>query len=603
MRAYLMTAMMLAALGATPLFAQDDDQLLTLRRLRTGQDATGTPSPDGRYLSYVNWPTYELSILDLTTGESRPLVGRSPEALGLPWFSTFSRDGQHVAYAWRNSGSNWYDLRVVGLDGSDPHVVFSEDSVVYVHPAEWYPDGKSVLALVAMLDGSTRMARVSVTDSSFHVIKTFPFAWSGSLSPNGQWIAYDAPQSDDSYERDILLLAADGSRETVLVRHMANDLYPAWTPDGKRIVFSSDRTGSLGLWKIEVADGRPVGSVTLVKPDLGRSWPLGFAEDGTYFYGVLNSIQDVFMAELDVGTGEVISPPNVVRSRYMGSNDRPALSHDGKYLAYVSERSSVPYPRALGSWVITIRSLETGEEREIPLRLASLGRRAMLSWSPDGKSLLMPASDAEDQSGLYLIDVHTGAASPVVQTPGETTVWAAAWSRDGNTVYYSRLAIYGGASQVVAHELETGSERELYPGGANALAVSPDGMQLALIEYVGSPSRAQLLILPIDGGEPRELLAAPGYYDVVDWHAGLSWLPDGSGLLYGKIARQGSSAVRELWCMSVVGGGSRKIDLAMEGGVWDVRLHPDGRRIAFAGGSPFEWEVWVMENLLPPVGN
>jgi Tol biopolymer transport system component len=195
------------------------------------------------------------------------------------------------------------------------------------------------------------------------------------------------------------------------------------------------------------------------------------------------------------------------------------------------------------------------------LKLADLGRRSMLWWSPDGKSLLMPASDAENQSGLYLIDVHMGAVSPVVP----------------------------------------GSEREVYSGGANALAVSPDGKHLALIEYLGSPSRAQLLILPIDGGEPHELLSEPGYYDVVDWHAGLSWMPDGSGLLYGKTVRQGSSAVRELWYTSVADGEARKIDLTMEVGMWDVRLHPDGRRIAFAGGSPFAWEVWVMENLLPPM--
>jgi hypothetical protein len=96
---------------------------------------------------------------------------------------------------------------------------------------------------------------------------------------------------------------------------------------------------------IEVADGKRLGSETLVKPDLGRSWPLGITEDGTYFFGVLNSVQDIYTAELDVTAGEVISPPKVVSSRYMGSNDRPALSPDGKLLAYVSERSSVPYPR------------------------------------------------------------------------------------------------------------------------------------------------------------------------------------------------------------------------------------------------------------------
>ncbi len=600
MRALLTTIVILTTPVATQLSAQNEDSLLTLRRLISARaDATGAPSPDGRYLSYVNWMTYELSIRDLATGESRPLVGRTRESPGVPWFSTFSRDGQRVAYAWRNSGSNTYELRVVDIDGSDPQVVFSDDSVFYVHPAEWYPDDESLLAGLGMLEGPGRMVRVSVEEGSAQVIKTFD--WGGmSLSPDGRWIAYDIPQASDSYERDIFLLAADGSSETALVRHTGNDLFPVWTPDGTRILFSSDRTGSLGLWMIEVADGKRLGSEMLVKPDLGRSWPLGITANGTYFFGVLNSVQDIYTAELDVTAGEVMSPPKVVSSRYMGSNDRPVLSHDGRFLAYVSERSAVPYPEAPGSWVITIRSLVTGAEREIPLKLASLGRRSMLWWSPDGSSLLMPASDVQNQTGLYLIDAQTGAVSPVVQTSGGNPVWAAAWSRDGSIVFYSRLAIAEGVSRVVARDLEAGSEREVYSGGANALAVSPDGKHLALIEYLGSPSRAQLLILPIDGGEPYELLSEPGYYDVVDWHAGLSWVPDGSGLLYGKTVRQGSSAVRELWHTSVADGEARKIDLTMEVGMWDVRLHPDGRRIAFAGGSPFAWEIWVMENILPP---
>jgi Tol biopolymer transport system component len=598
MKAFLLLAVTFATLAIAPLSAQNPNGLLTLRRLMPARaDVTGAPSPDGRYLSYVNWLSYELSVRDLATGESRSLFGRTPESLGVPWFSTFSRDGQRIAFGWRNSGSNRYDLRVVGFDGSDPHVVFSGDSVAYVQPAEWYPDGETLLALVALLGDSILMARVSVTDGSFRVIKTLPFAWTGSLSPDGQWIAYDAPQSDDSYERDIFLIAADGSRETALVRHTTNDLFPVWTPDGSRIVFSSDRTGSLGLWMIEVTDGKPVGPETLVKPDLGPSWPLGFAEDGTYFFGVLNSIKDVYVAELDLATGELLSSPRVATSRYGGSNDRPALSYDGKYLAYVSERSSVPYPEALGSWVITIRSLETGEEREIPLRLSNLGDRSMLWWSPNGNSLLMPASDAEDRTGLYLIDVNTGAISPVVQTTAADPVWAAAWSADGSTVFYSRMAIYGGVSRVTARELDSGDERELYRGSASALAVSPDGMELALIEYGGSPSHARLLVLPLEGGEAGELIAEPGGYDIIDWHYGLAWVPDGTGLLYGKTVRQGSSAVGEVWHVSATDGSRRPTELTIEGG--HLRLHPDGRRIAFASGSPDAWEVWVMENFLP----
>ena len=215
----------------------------------------------------------------------------------------------------------------------------------------------------------------------------------------------------------------------------------------------------------------------------------------------------------------------------------------------------------------------------------------------------MPASDAEDRVGLYLIDANTGAISPVVQTTADDPVWAAAWSADGSTVFYSRLAIYGGVSRVMARELDSGDERELYRGSVYALAVSPDGMELALIEYGRSMGRPRLLVLPLEGGEARELIAEPGGYDVIDWHYGLAWVPDGTGLLYGKTVRQGSSAVDEVWHVSATDGSRRKTELTIEGGPTDLRLHPDGRRIAFMAGSPEAWEVWVMENFLPPVSN
>jgi len=205
----------------------------------------------------------------------------------------------------------------------------------------------------------------------------------------------------------------------------------------------------------------------------------------------------------------------------------------------------------------------------------------------------MAASDAEDRVGLYLIDANTGAISPVVQTTADDPVWAAAWSADGSTVFYSRLAIYGGVSRVMARELDSGDERELYRGSVYALAVSPDGTELALIDYGRSMGRPRLLVLPLEGGEARELIAEPGGYRVIDWHYGLAWVPDGTGLLYGR--------EDQVWHVSATDGSRRKTELTIEGG--HFRLHPDGRRIAFASGSPDAWEVWVMENFLPPVSN
>ena len=57
-------------------------------------------------------------------------------------------------------------------------------------------------------------------------------------------------------ERGCLSADTGGARETVLVKHPANDMDPVWVPDGSAIVFISDRTGALGAWLLRVAEGR-----------------------------------------------------------------------------------------------------------------------------------------------------------------------------------------------------------------------------------------------------------------------------------------------------------------------------------------------------------
>jgi Tol biopolymer transport system component len=552
----------------------------------------------------VDWETGDQAVRDFATGENRRLTNKGTwlESSEFALFSTMSPDGQQVAYAWFNK-DNFYDLRIVGLHGSEPRVLYSNKELPYLQPAAWSPDGKHILANFFRKDRTNQIVMVSVADGSVRVLKTLDWRYPQkmSFSPDGRYIVYDFPPKEDAPERDIFLLATDGSRQIPLVEHPANDLVPVWAPDGKSIVFSSDRTGTMGAWVIQVAAGKPGGSPELVKQDIGRrALPLGFTQKGSFYYGLETGMHDVYLATLDLATGRLLAPPRRASQRFVGSNTSPDWSPDGKYLAYVSQRGRAPF--GLGSNIIAIRSVETGEERELSPKITPQRHYGVLRWSPDGRSLLALGRDEKGRQGLYQVDAQTGSVTPLVQIePGEYLLHAV-WALDRRAIFYIRSDFSTKSSLILVHDLETGREKELYRAVVPAsigrgLAVSPDGRQLAFITGDQATRSTALKVMPAAGGETRELLRAQEP-EAIAWNAGLAWTPDGREVLFG---RERSTSLEdqtvELWRISAEGGEPQKLELAMEQ-LRGLRFHPDGRRIVFTAGQ-FKAEVWVLENFLP----
>ena len=80
-------------------------------------DTNGTISPDGRYLSYVDWETGDLALHDLVANTDRRLTNKGTwdQSIENAWLSAISRDGKQVAYAWYNAKKR-YELRIVSLE-------------------------------------------------------------------------------------------------------------------------------------------------------------------------------------------------------------------------------------------------------------------------------------------------------------------------------------------------------------------------------------------------------------------------------------------------------------------------------------------------------
>ena len=575
---------------------------MTVRQVWAGPEGARALSSDGRYLSYVDWSTGNLVLRDLVTGDARPLTHKSSrqESIEFAVSSVFSPDDRQVVYTWYSK--NQYDLRLIGLDGSAPRILYRNEEAGYPEPRAWSPDGKYILATFSRNDRTNQIGLVAVADGSVRILKTLDWRYPLKMgfSPDGRYIVYDFPPQEDSQNRDIFLLATDGSHEIPLVEHPANDLFPVWTPDREKVVFASDRTGSMSLWAIRVRDGRPQGGPELLKPDTGRILPLIFTREGSFYYGRATGMHDVYIASLDLATGKLLEPPTRPIQRFVGANGWPDWSPDGRYLAYSSVRNPMVTGDGFGSRVIVIRSVETGEERELSPGLNK--PRLRPRWSPDGSFLLVGATDAKGRQGLYRVDPQTGEAEPLGQSERGDYSQVSVLSPDGTTLFIKQR-VEGPKTyyRLLRRNLETGRETELYPADpttsfGNSLALSPDGRQLAFALF-DWPARAVVLqVVPVSSGVPRELLRLREP-EAIPWNHALAWSPDGKELLFVKCNSNCENQKRELWGIPARGGEPRRLELAMEG-LAGLRFHPDGKRIAFTAGS-YSGEVWVLENFLP----
>lgn len=538
-------------------------------------------SSDGRYLSYIDYNTGNIGVRDLVAGVSRALTKGSWELMEFGDVPAISPDGKDVAYGWFNKDT--YELRIVGLDGATPRVFYQNPEVTYYHPFAWSPDKKFVVTTFYRKDGTRQLALVSPQDGSTRILKSFGWssANSPSFSPDGRWILYSFQTKEDVKQEDIFVLATDGSREIPLVQGPANDVSPIWTPDGKHVLFVSDRGGSKGLWLIEVNDGQPQGTPRLIKPDVGSIDPLGMTEKGSFYHFMLVGQNDVYTTDLDLTTGRLASTPQLVSQRFVGFNSTPAWSPDGESIAYLATRSGA----------IVIHSFKTDEERELPTKMSF---RFELAWSPDGRMLLASASDAKGRGGIYQIDAQTGKTSLVVQggrSSTEARTWG--WFPDGKSIFYNR----GG---IVRRNLETEEEQEIFidnPDGLRFVTLSPDGRQFAA--WTGDASKKQeILLIPTDKSKPRELLRvddAVSEQTIGRTPPGLAWTPDGKHVVFGKRVDRDRST--ELWRANIESGKPEKIG-TVTNRVHGIVVHPNRNRIAYSTRED-KFEVWAMENFLP----
>ena len=564
-----------------------------MRRLSSDVRLLGRASSDGRYLARTDWQTGEVLIDDLTTGATRRLPKVAPndagERAGLP---VISPDNKLVAY-WANSGPE-VELRVVAFDGSaPPRVVCRRTGLTGYASVAWMPDGRALLAVGWRRGaGGTVAEYVNLTDGVGRVLKTTDkdLAQNPAVSPDGRYIAYDLPSRKG--DRDVFVLAVADLSEWQVVTHPARDEMVGWASDSRQLVFASDRSGTDDLWSVPVVNGKPAGAPVQLKKDIGRVIESHMSRSGSLYYSVRTGGPDVYLGQLDAEAGTLVGIPTHVEERLTEGHTNPDFSLDGRYLSYI-RRS------AQGENALFVRDLKTGADTRVPAKGPLLFNPRL---APDGGSVIVGGGGQPGEPGYYRVDVQTGEQTLVLKTqPGLNGFSNVGWMPDGRSVFFVRHLDEGKLVRVLTRrDLATGTDRELarvgepyYVGDCQA---SPDGRWIAFVRLdSNTPMATELWIVPAAGGDGRAVSRFDGMLRA------LAWSPDSRQVLFVGTPKETENN-SGLWRTVIDTGTTARIEgfdrQVRQFG--QFRVHPDGRRIAFAAGEP-QAEFWVLENFLPKV--
>jgi len=538
----------------------------------------GATSPDGRLLSYADARTGNLATVDLRNGSTTQLTDDADWGrMRYTTTSRFSPDGQYVAYSWYQGGDG-AELRVVALADRHRRTILRDPIADDFGVLDWSHNGGSLAVRIEGRDGSTRLQLVSLQDGSARTLAS-PGPRGAAFSPDDRLIVFDRAPSLTA-PRNLWIVDVAGA-DSPLVSSPFDDREPIWS--GAQVVFTSNRGGRRGLWRVEVRNGKAAGEPTLVSDQLAAGfWPIGLTRSGSLFYAAAEGIAGVYAASLQANT-EVATPAR------LSAADQPALSPDwspdGQSIVWIG-RSRVEGNRGA---TIRLRRLDTGETRVLTMPfLVGLNPR----WSPDGHRLLVRIEDRG--AAIALIDLASG--RPLRRLlDAHPQLGDVEWAPDGLSAFFMDFK----ARSIGRLDVESGRERTIYqlpPGQelGRGIAVSPDGRTIAFNAFAGTHS--SILTIPSAGGRPTARLTLdPPHRLMLE-----QWMRDGRHLMFVRSREIPDGVIGnewQLWTLDVISGTMRYLDFSMPG-LHEVRASPDGRHLAFSSSNAAN-RLRVLDNVVP----
>ena len=562
----------LALAGGVVVFWPRDPERFVPRVGRTiqvtrepGLEIDATISPDGKLVAYAAGPLRATKIYVRQVAGGRP-VPLTEDLAGWHRFPRWSPDGTRISFQSEDVGGA--ETYIVPALGGAPRHFPAPGALELV----WSPNGEQVAyptwdaIFVAPADGGEAKKLVDAFEP-----------WSLSWSPEGKRIAFTTGNANYLFELDsaassIRVVDIEGGEPARVTKDARLDFNPVWTPDGKSLLFVSDRGGGRDVYRTSVdRAGGPVSEPERLTTGLDVFTMASSADGRRLSYSVATLRQNLW--SLPVPFEGPISVqearPVTTGSQIIYSVD---VSPDGKWLAFDSDLS--------GDRALFKMPVGGGE----PVQLTTAAGGCCPSWSPDGKEIAFHWIQTGNRNrDIYIVSSDGGASRQMTNDPAED--FYPQWSSDGRVVFNSTR----GASGIEIYALskdggelsgETPVKLAFDEAGTLLPRWSPDGGLVAYSHVVSGVS-----VIPSQGGEPRHLTDFFGFFPM--------WSKD-SQTIYLKLNPPHERA--GIWSVPV-SGDERSLLVRFDDPIRvPVRdeWSSDGENFYFTL-TEFESDVWVME--------
>ena len=421
------------------------------------------------------------------------------------------------------------------------------------------------------------------------------------VSPDGKTIVFDLVG-------DLYTVPMAGGKATRITSGMAFDGQPRYSPDGSTIVFVSDRSGYENLWLID-ANGQNPRALTKDKDAqyISPAWtPDGkYLVVSRTKTGILGSRYDLVLMNKDGGSGLQLTgpgtqsgPPDPLApppfNNYMGATVAP----DNRYIYAAIKRGGFKYDQMLDDrWQIGVYDRSTGKTY---LRTTNLGGGMRPAVSPDGKWLAY-ASRIDSKTSLRLRNLSSGdevvLARDIQRDDSESRYTrdllpGYGWTPDSRGVVLTyggklwRLSVPDGRATAIPFSADVQIDmgplvKSEYPVDDSVLTVkqirnarpSPDGKKLVF------SALDKLWLMDLPNGKPRRLTSFSGA------EHSPAWSPDGRWIAYVTWTEQGG----DVWRISPATPNARPERLSRQQAFYeDLNYDPTGRRIVVVRGPRAE---------------